>query len=99
MGRQLFSPKTSKSKGKAKEEVPSKEDKLVTDNFKYESEDDFDVLWNVVYVLPKEYDCVTEVDEPEDCEEKEMAKHKSMCYFVMDNECIEEHNEFFKRPH
>ena len=22
-----------------------------------------------------------------------------MCYFVMDNSCIEEHNSFFERPH
>lgn len=22
-----------------------------------------------------------------------------MCYFMMDNRCIEEHNVFFKRPH
>ena len=53
----------------------------------------------MVYVLPREYDCVTEVVEPEDCEEEEMDKHKLVCYFVMDNECIEEHNAFFKRTH
>lgn len=99
VGRQLFSPKTSQSKGKAKEEVLSKEDELVTDNFDYGLKDDFDVLRNIVHVLPKEYDCVTEVAEPEDCEEEEMAKHKSMCYFVMDNGCIEEHNAFFESPH
>ena len=44
VGRQLFSPRTSKSNGKAKEEVPSKEDELVTENFDSRSEDDFDVL-------------------------------------------------------
>lgn len=50
-------------------------------------------------VLPKEYDCVTEVDELEDYEEEEMAKHKPMCYFMINNGCIEEQNAFFERPH
>ena len=52
----------------------------------------------MVFVLPKEYDCVTEVAEAEDWEEEEMAKHKSVCYFMMDNRCIEEHNAFLERP-
>lgn len=50
VGRQLFSPKTSQSKGKVKEEVPSTEDELVTDNFDSGSKDDFDML----SVLPRE---------------------------------------------
>lgn len=70
----------------------------MTGNFDYGSEDHFDVLCNMVFVLPKDYDCVTKVDEPEDCEEEEIAKHKPLCYFMMDNRCIEEQNVFFKRP-
>lgn len=80
-GCKFFSPKTSQSKGKAKEEVPSKKSKLVTDSFDSGSEDDFDVLCNVVFVLPKEYDCVTKVVEPDDCEEEEMAKHKDVLFY------------------
>lgn len=49
----------------------------------------------MVSVLPREYDCVTEVIELVDCNEEEMAKHKPVCYFVMNNGCIEEKNAFF----
>lgn len=50
-------------------------------------------------MLPREYDCATEVSEPTDYEEEEIMKHKLVCYFIMNNGCIEEHNAFFKRPH
>lgn len=52
-----------------------------------------------IFVLPYEYDRVTEVVENEDYEEEVLEKHKPVCYFVMDNGCIEEKNVFFKRPH
>lgn len=32
-----------------------------------------------------------------DCEEEEMAKYKPVCYFLMNNGCIEEQKAFFKR--
>lgn len=70
----------------------------MTDNFDSGSEDDFDVICTMVYVLPKEYDFVKKVFELEDCEEEEIDKHKPVCYFVMDNRCIEEHKSFFERP-
>lgn len=57
------------------------------------------MLCNVVLVLPREYDYATEVCEPTDCEEEEMMKHKHVCYFFMNNNCIKEHNTFFERPH
>lgn len=98
VGRKLFSPKTSQSKEKVKEKVPSKEDELVTNIFDFGPEDDFDVLCNMVSILPREYDCVIEVVEPEDCKEEEMARHKLVCYFVMKNGCIQEQNSFFERP-
>lgn len=57
------------------------------------------MLHNMVSILPREYGCVTEAVEPEDCEEEKMERHKPVCYFVMKNSCIEEHNDFFERPH
>lgn len=63
---------------------------MATDNFDSGLEDDFDVIYNVVSVLPWEYDFVTEVKEPVECDEKETVKHKSVCYFMMNNGCIEE---------
>lgn len=62
----------------------------MTNNFFSRSEEDFEVLCNVVYVLPREYDRVTEVVEIKDCEEEELAKHKAICYFMMNNRCIKE---------
>lgn len=85
-GRKLFSPKTSLSKEKVKEGVSS--NKLVTNNFDSGPKDDFDVLCNMVSVLPREYDCVTVVVEPKYCEEEEMVRHKPVCYFMMNNSCI-----------
>lgn len=34
------------------------------------------MLCNMVLVLSREYDCVTEVSEPTDYEDEEMARHK-----------------------
>lgn len=67
--------KQVKTKGKEKEEVPYKEDKLVTDNFESGLEDHFDVLCNAVSVLPMEYDYAIKVSEQIDYEEEEMMKH------------------------
>lgn len=50
----------------------------------------------MVSVLPREYDCATEVSEPSDCEDEEMTKHNHVCYFVKNNCCIEEHNSFLR---
>lgn len=69
LGRKLFSSKTSQTKGKGKEDEQENEDDLITNNFDSGTEGDFDVLHNVVFVLPYEYDRVTEVVEKEDYEE------------------------------
>lgn len=71
---------------------------MVTSNFDSGSEDDFDVICNIVSVLPRECDCIIEVTELVDCGEEEKAKHKPMCNFMMNNGCIEEKNAFFERP-
>lgn len=46
--RKLFSPKAIKEKGKAKEETPLKEGEMETNNFDSGSEDDLDVICNLV---------------------------------------------------
>lgn len=73
-----------------KEEMPLKDDEMADDDFDSGLEDDFDILCNVVSILPTDYDFVNEVAEPEDCDEEEMERHKHVCYFVMNNGCIEE---------
>lgn len=93
----MFPPDPVKSKGKEKEEARSKEDELVIDNFDSGSEDGFDVICNVVLVLLREYDYITEVSEPVDYDEEEMTRHKHVCCFILNNGCIKEHNMFFER--
>ncbi|MCI76172.1 hypothetical protein A2U01_0097441, partial [Trifolium medium] len=56
-----------------------------------DSDPEFDVLVNVVSILPAEYDVWSEVTEGEDeFDESELALHKPMCYYVMNNGCLEE---------
>lgn len=70
---------------------------MATNNFDSGSEDDFYVIFNVVSVLPTKYDYVIEVTKPMDYDEEEMAKQKHVCYFVINNGCIEDQNAFFER--
>lgn len=75
----MFSPDPIKSKGEAKEGEPPKENELVIYNFDSGSKDNFDVICNMVLVLPMEYDCVTKVSKSADCEEVEMERHRLVC--------------------
>lgn len=43
----------------------------------------------MVYVLPRDYNFVTKVSEPADCEKDEMERHKPVYYFEMNNGYIE----------
>lgn len=62
---------------------------MIKDNFS-NLEDDFDVLYNMVSMLPNEYDVVIEVTNvEEECFVDEMDYHKLVCYYVMNNNCIE----------
>ncbi|CAJ2646962.1 unnamed protein product [Trifolium pratense] len=79
------------------------DDKIEEENLEdedlLESDPEFDVLVNVVSILPAEYDVWSEVTEGEDeFDESELALHKPMCYYVMNNGCLEEHMANFERP-
>jgi hypothetical protein len=88
--------------GSAVEPVASKaknqEDDEVTDSFNSDSESSFNVICNVVSVLPRDYDRVMEVEDEEDEMEEETMAHRPVCYYVMNNGCVEEQNAFFERP-
>lgn len=71
---------------------------MLTNNFDTDSESSLDITCNMVSVLPRKYDQVMEVEEPEDTAEVEMARHMQVCYYMMNSGCIEEQNAFFKRP-
>ena len=53
---------------------------------------------NIVSVLPREFNRQVEVETSDWEVEKEMAKHRPVCYFVMDNGATEEQNGFFEPP-
>jgi hypothetical protein len=74
------------------------EDDEITDNFESDSEASFNVICNVVSVLLKDYDRVMEVEDEEDEMEEETMVHRPVCYYVMNNGCVEEQNAFFERP-
>jgi len=70
-----------------KKDLP-KEDEEMTSNFA-ESEPSLDIVCNVVSVLPVEYDVPSKIDEIESDFNEEMAYHKPLCYYVMNNGCVE----------
>ena len=69
-----------------KKDLP-KEDEEMTSNFS-NSEPSLDIVCNVLSILPVEYDVTSEVNEVETDFTEEMANHKPLCYYVMDNGCL-----------
>lgn len=74
------------------------EDEMLTNNFDSGSEASLDILVGVVSVMPREFNQITEVDDTGNNTEREMATHKRIFYYVMNNDCMEEQNAFFERP-
>ena len=68
------------------------------DDFESDGVSSFNVNCNVVSVLPQEYNQETEIEDQEEVDEEEMAKHKPVCYYVLNNGVVEEQNAFFERP-
>lgn len=52
----------------------------------------------MVFILLRKYDQVTEVENPEENIDTEMARHMSVYYYMMNNRCVNEKNSFFERP-
>lgn len=71
---------------------------MLIDDFDSGLEPSLDIIVNVVSVLPREFYQITEVKDTDNIIEMEMAAHKPMCYYVMNNGCVEEQNAFFERP-
>ncbi|MCI38536.1 hypothetical protein A2U01_0059764, partial [Trifolium medium] len=64
-----------------------------------DSEPDLDILVNVVSILPAEYDVWSKVIDGEDeFDSNELALHRPMCYYVLNNGCLEEKMVTFERP-
>ena len=64
---------------------PTKEDETSTDNFESDRVSSLNVNCNIVSVLPQEYNQETEIEDQEEVDEEEMAKHKPVCYYVLNN--------------
>ncbi|CAJ2635983.1 unnamed protein product [Trifolium pratense] len=76
----LEEPIAENAQGGAEGEDDMEDDDLLDEG------SDFDVMVNVVSILPLEYDVPTEVNElEEDFEALNLADHKPMCYYVMQN--------------
>ncbi|CAJ2630140.1 unnamed protein product [Trifolium pratense] len=79
-------PIAENAQGGAEDEDDMEDDDLLDEG------SDFDVMVNVVSILPLEYDVPTEVNElEEDFEALNLADHKPMCYYVMQND-LHSHN-------
>jgi len=65
-----------------------KEDEEMTSNFS-DSEPSLDIVCNVVSIIPVESDVTSEVNEVETDFTEEMANHKPLCYYLMNNGCVE----------
>lgn len=74
------------------------EDEILTNNFDSGSEASLDILVGVVSMMPREFDRITEVEDTDNNTEREMVAHKPVCYYVMNNGCVKEKNDLFKRP-
>ncbi|CAJ2653510.1 unnamed protein product [Trifolium pratense] len=76
----LEEPIAENAQGGAEDEDDMEDDDLLDEG------SDFDVMVNVVSILPLEYDIPTEVNElEEDFEALNLADQKPMCYYVMQN--------------
>ncbi|KEH41296.1 hypothetical protein MTR_1g048120 [Medicago truncatula] len=63
------------------EEDPNEDDELGSGYS--DSEPDFNVICNLVSILPAEFDMISEVDDSEEeFDPKDMEEYKAMCYFV-----------------
>jgi len=73
-----------------------REDEEMTSNFS-DFEPSLDIVCNVVSILQVKYDVTSEVNEVETDFTEEMANHKPLCYFVMNNGCVENQHAIFKK--
>lgn len=84
----IFPPFLTIIKPNGKDSLSNEDNEMLLDSFDYGSENDFDVICNVVSVLPIEHGTITEVTKEDNELTKESVNHKSLCYYVMNNGCV-----------
>ncbi|XP_045807593.1 uncharacterized protein LOC123901479 [Trifolium pratense] len=96
---EMAEPEKEKAE-KGKEVEGENEEDYMDDDDLLDDEPDFDVLVNVISILPVEYNVQTEVNEVEEEQNTiEMASNKPVCYYIMGNGCVEDQNAVFEKPH
>src|ERR1044072_1062373 len=95
----LFPPLPPIIEGNEKIPESNEDDTMLTDNFDSGSEEDLNIICNVVSIMPAEFDRVSEVTEDEyDSVTKESKDHKPICYYVMNEGEVIETDDVCKRP-
>lgn len=68
-------------------------------DFNSGSEDELDIICNMIYVLPIEFIQVTKVIEEDDSGlAEELANQKPLCYYMVNNGLIDEDKATFEWP-
>lgn len=99
MKERLFPPFPTIVKPKGNDTMKNEDDDMLTDNFDSRSECELDMICNMVSVIHIEFNQITEVTEADDdYVSEELANHKPLYYYVMNNGCVEEENSIFGRP-
>lgn len=70
---------------------------METYNFDSGSEPELDIIYNMIYMFPLEYDTVTKVIKKEGLGE-DITTHKPLCYYVMNDGSVNEGRAIFERP-
>lgn len=70
---------------------------MTSDDFNSGSEPRLELIYNMIFVLSLEYDTVTELNQKECGQAKDMATHKPLCYYVMNDGFDNEDKAIFKR--
>ncbi|MCI51174.1 hypothetical protein A2U01_0072418, partial [Trifolium medium] len=90
--KERISPSDAQSETKKNPEDEYMEDDLLN------SEPELDIICNVVSVLPREYDVWSMSDREQEFYEPPLADFKPVCYYIMNNGCVEEQQATFERP-
>src|SRR4051812_27500446 len=95
--RKLFDSENEKEEEKM-HSSPWKEDDRMINDFDSDGVLSINLNCNVVSVLPHEFNQETKIEDCEEADEEEIARHKLVCYYVLNNGEVEELKAFFERP-
>src|ERR1044072_2113111 len=99
MAERLFPPLPPIIEGNGKTPESNEDDNMLTDNFDSGSEEDLNIICNVVSIMPAEFNRVSEVTEDEyDSVTKESKDNMPICYYVRNEGEVIETDAVFKRP-